>query len=508
MNANTNEKSEVKTGIRRDLYAIAFFSIPCFIFSLSGWQNANGLMAKKVTSLQTARSKVISVDSDTINAANEGKLVYVKGMLKQRPEILTDPYFNVSTTAFALVRQVVKGDRNSAESLPYNPKLKGSYFQIPYPTMVWKTEETKLGAFDLTWDQVFPLFGLRTKKDDQDVSRLESIRKAAVLIPLTPELRDQLSSKWREQFVEDSKGWSIQLRDQYRTQVQFRQFALQPIEVSILAQQQGNGFVPYSLNDEKIFEIKIGNHDVESMFAIAQQRQMAKIYYAKGFYLFLFVAGLVAVLQVFVPRKLRSENKVEAMNSRMESSSDCQRGVLLDAEPFLLHKGSSRTYLNGEYRDIRRRFRLDNESAQPFIIFFALAVMFLIPVLLSELVKFTSPALRTPETERNIVGFFLLLIVAVYWILRKSETNSALDRMIRNGCVLKGTILSCTGKNTGNGEEYWYSVKVIYKFSNLQQIELVGECERDRDDLNGHPLPREGTAILVLYLDDNTYALL
>jgi hypothetical protein len=198
MQANTNGKSDVQSSIRGDIYALAFFSIPCFILSWFGWQSSNTEAAKREAFLQTARSKVISVDGDAINAANEGQLVYVNGMMTTQPEILTDPSFNVSTKAFALVRQVKKGDENSVDALPYNPKLTSTYFSNPYPTMVWKTKEIKLGAYDLMWDQVFPLLELRTKNYDQDINRLESIRKAAIPIPLTPELRDQLSSQWGE----------------------------------------------------------------------------------------------------------------------------------------------------------------------------------------------------------------------------------------------------------------------------------------------------------------------
>lgn len=503
MQTNTNGKSDVQSSIRGDIYALAFFSIPCVFLSFIVWQSSNSVAAKQEAFLQTARSKVISVDADAINAANEGQLVYVNGMMTPQPEILTDPSFNVSTKAFALVRQA-----GSVEALPYNPKLTSTYSSNSYPTMVWKTKEIKLGAYDLTWDQVFPLLELRTKNYDQDINRLESIRKAAIPIPLTPELRDQLSSQWGERFVEDKKGWSIQMKDQYRTQVQFRQFELLPTEVSILAQQQGNGFVPYSLNDDKIFEVKIGSHDVGSMFSIVQQRQMAKIYVSKGCSLLLFATGLVLVLQAFVPRKPRDENMVEAMSSGVESSSDYKQRILSEAEPFLLHRASSETFLAGESRDIRSRFRLDNESHVPLMILSGLAVIYLVMMLLMKVVEFNFSALKKEDTQRDIVGFLLTIIAAVYWIMRKLKTRSAEDRMIRYGRVLQGSILSCTGKDTGYDERYWYSVKVVYKFSNPQKIEIIGKCERARDDLNGHPLPMEGTAVLVLYLDDKTYALL
>ena len=128
-------------------------------------------------------------------------------------------------------------------------------------------------------------------------------------------------------------------------------------------------------------------------------------------------------------------------------------------------------------------------------------------MLLYRVVEFNFPALRKEDTQIAIVGFLSTIIAAVHWIMRKLKTRSAQDRMIRYGRVLQGSILSRTGKRRGDNE-VGYSVKVVYKFSNPQKIEIIGKCERDRDDLEGHPLPMEGTAVLVLYLDDKTYALL
>jgi hypothetical protein len=508
MQANSNEKSDAQSNIRGDIYALAFFSIPCFLLSVIGWQHTNQLAEKQTTFLQTARSQVISIDSDTINPPNEGQLVYVKGMMKPRPEILTDPYFNVSTKAFALVRQVKKGKQNSVNLLPYDPNLNNTYHSNPCPTMVWRTEETKLGAYNLTWDQVFPLFNLRKKKFKQDIHRLESIRHAAIPMPLMPELRDQLSAQWGDRLVVNDKEWSIQFNDQHNTQIQFLQFDLPTMEVSILAQQRGNGFVPCSSNGDTIFEIKIGSHDVESLFSIAQQRQMANIYFSQGLYLLLFATGLALVLQAFVPRKRRDENGVATMNSSVESSADHKQRILIETEPFLLHQQSSQSFLAGEVRDIRNRFQLDDQFTVPKMLLAGLAVIFVMIMLLRKVVEFNFQTLRTPETQANIVFLLVPLIYSAFWAIRKLKTNSATDCMIRHGIVLQGSIRSCTGKTSGNGEVYWYSVKVEYEFSNPQKIQLRGECKSDRDDLSGLPLPKEGTAVLVLYLDDKTYALL
>lgn len=509
MQANTHKKSDVQSRNRGDIYAIAFFSIPCFFFSLIVWQGANSVAELRTTFLKTARSKVSSVHSDPISDAHEGQLVYVRGVMKPQPDILTDPYFNVSTEAFALVRQVMKGNRNNVESLPYNPNLTGTYFLNPCPTMVWKSaKQIKVGAYELTWDQVFPLLELRTKKDDLEFDRLDSIRKAAVPLPLSTETRDRLSSQWGERLVVDTKEWSLHIGDQYKTRVIFRKFEIPPTEISILAKQQGDRLVPYSLNNDSIFEIQVGNHDIESIFSIIQQKQLAKTYFARGFSVLLFAIGTVMVAQAFVPRKTWVAKEVAETKSGTESKSEYKQGIAIETEPFLLYHISSKTFLAGESRDIRDRFKLNDSSSVAQILFLGLTLLFLFAMMLSKSIEFIFPAITKPDTLRGIVVSLAALVGILYWIIRKLANNSSTDRMIRQGELLQGSIVSCTGKITGNGETNWYSVKVVYRFSNPEKIDLIGECERDRDDLDGQPLPTEGTVVLVLYLDDNTYALL
>lgn len=489
---------------RGDVFAIAFFSIPCFLIAVWFWRAEDSVAAKRASLLQTEKSRAISASADTMDAANEGRLVYVHGTLKPKAETLTDPNFNVSTEAFALIRQVGEGGPKKVERLPYNPKLRARSF----PTMVWKATEIKLGAFTLTWDQVFPLLGLRTKNYDLETNRLDSICKAAVPLPLTSELRDRLSAHWGERFVEDKKGWSIQLRDQYGTQVEFRQFDLPPTEISILAQQRRDGFAPFSLGGDSIFEVMIGDHDIESMFSIVQQKQMAKTYFVKAFCSLLFALGVGLVLQAFVPRKTRDAKKMEEMDSKMESGSDNNQALVLETKPFLLYHVSSQSFLSGETRDIRDRFRLDDPSLVSYMILAGLGVLFLLLYLIGQLVELSFQALRTPNTQGRIVGALIGIFALLNYMLRKNERNAALGRMIQDGQVLQGVIVSSKGRNKGNGEEYWYEVEIVFRFFTPQQIVLTGECSRDRDDLKGQPLPGEGSAVLVLYLNDYTYALL
>ena len=148
-------------------------------------------------------------------------------------------------------------------------------------------------------------------------------------MPLTTEIHDRLSAQWGERLVVDTKEWSLHIGDQYETRVIFRQFEIPPTEISILAQQQGDRFVPYSLNDDSIFEIQVGNHDIDSMFSIIQQKQ-----FVRGFCVLLFAIGTVMVAQAFVPRKTWVAKEVAETKSGMESKSEYKQGIAIDAEPF------------------------------------------------------------------------------------------------------------------------------------------------------------------------------
>lgn len=84
---------------------------------------------------------------------------------------------------------------------------------------------------------------------------------------------------------------------------------------------------------------------------------------------------------------------------------------------------SSETFLAGESRDIRSRFRLDDPSHVPILFFSGLAVIYLVMMRLSKVVEFNFSALKEQDTQRDIVGFLLLIIAAVYWIMRKEGSR-------------------------------------------------------------------------------------
>lgn len=173
-------------------------------------------------------------------------------------------------------------------------------------------------------------------------------------------------------------------------------------------------------------------------------------------------------------------------------------------EPFLLDY-ASKAFLAGDRRGIRTRFRLGKEF--PLVILAGVALMFLSIALVQQVAALNKPA-NTQPTGQGLLITMALIIGCLYFIIWKVKADSARERLVCNGQVLNGSVVSCSGKMRGNGEESWYSVKIEYQFFSPQQREIMSHWERDRDDLANLPLPTEGTAILVLYLDDNCYALL
>jgi hypothetical protein len=109
------------------------------------------------------------------------------------------------------------------------------------------------------------------------------------------------------------------------------------------------------------------------------------------------------------------------------------------------------------------------------------------------------------------VSVLLVLPLTAFFtsrVIRKVRTKR---RLVRDGEVLAGDIVHCTGRtaNTGgdDGSDY-YQVTVAYRFRSPAGRELRGKDSAWREDLERAPLPAPGTPVLVVYLEDKTYQLL
>lgn len=188
----------------------------------------------------------------------------------------------------------------------------------------------------------------------------------------------------------------------------------------------------------------------------------------------------------------------------MPNDADHQQPHQVAIEPFLLDNASE-AFLKGDHRGIRSRLRIGNEF--PLVVLAGVALMFLSIAMVQQLVALNSPSTKQP-TGQDLLTSVALIICCSYFIVWKMKDEASKERLLRDGRVLEGTVVRCSGRKRGNGDESWYSVKVEYRFISPQQRDITRQSERDRDDLANLPLPAEGTPVLVLYLHENCHVLL
>jgi hypothetical protein len=87
-----------------------------------------------------------------------------------------------------------------------------------------------------------------------------------------------------------------------------------------------------------------------------------------------------------------------------------------------------------------------------------------------------------------LIVFYLLL---VWWVRVRMTTL----RMIRDGCVLNGEVVQCTGA-AYDGD---YMITLRYCFARPSGHSIDGEARATRDDLAKMPLPTPGTPLRVFY---------
>jgi hypothetical protein len=166
---------------------------------------------------------------------------------------------------------------------------------------------------------------------------------------------------------------------------------------------------------------------------------------------------------------------------------------------------SSEQFLKGDRQALVTRLRIWQQHV--LITHGVIAILFLSVALIMQIFAQLKPI--APESSLKNIAFTVLAITAcLYFMLRYSQKQYNHQKLVEQGQIIEGSILRSKGKVTGNGETYWYSVRIDYHFLSPDQKEIVSHYERDRDDLSGQPLPSEGTPILVLYLHKDCFVML
>lgn len=110
-----------------------------------------------------------------------------------------------------------------------------------------------------------------------------------------------------------------------------------------------------------------------------------------------------------------------------------------------------------------------------------------------------------------LVLYSVVLGGSILWLIFLIVSRMNLrESLMQQGRLIHGTVVWCKGKvhfSEGQSSDY-YHVTVTYEFQSPTGQSLWNRGVEVRDDLRGQPLPKPGTPVLVLYLDDQNYALI
>jgi hypothetical protein len=188
------------------------------------------------------------------------------------------------------------------------------------------------------------------------------------------------------------------------------------------------------------------------------------------------------------------------------------RRVPVESEPFLLYP-SSQPFLDGDARAIQERFRFRRDALDYLALVGVVAGGLLLIVTMLGYAGVVGSGDRA--SALSALGIAVVLMAAAgYFITSRHRWAAASERMVREGKVLAGTLIACSGRAETSAEASLgevpsaFLVTVEYRFAAPMGDEITDQAECSRPELRRRELPEPGTAVRVLYLDDQTYALL
>jgi hypothetical protein len=178
--------------------------------------------------------------------------------------------------------------------------------------------------------------------------------------------------------------------------------------------------------------------------------------------------------------------------------------------PFLLYP-SSPAFLEGDMRGILERFRFRRDALDYLAMAGIVAGMLLLIVGVAGYAGWLGGGSSSLSAAVSAV---VLIAGGAYFVNQRHSTAEAHAHLIRDGKVLPGTLITCSGRVETAAEATLgevsraFLVTVEYHFTTPDGEQIVDHAEHSRPDLRRAELPAAGTEVLVLYLDDRTYALL
>jgi hypothetical protein len=268
------------------------------------WFN-EGYAVKMARSLTEGASEVVGVAADSVDPANEGKLVHVAGRATTE-ETITDPLFKVSANAIRLRRKVemyqwretstTRTERNTGGSettrttYSYDrvwseqPIDAGSFRHpeghqnppMPFGSADYTARRVTLGAFRLNASQVGQLSGA----DPVDISAAEP-----------PESIRDRAQRSGSGFHAGNPGLPV-LGD---LRITFTQVS--PGEASVVARQFGDTFEPYRAKAGGSIElVAMGTQSAQAMFDTAMTHNTVRTWILRAVGLALMLFGLMLIL--------------------------------------------------------------------------------------------------------------------------------------------------------------------------------------------------------------------
>jgi hypothetical protein len=279
-------------------------------FPLLFWNE--GRAVRTARSLSEGAGSVVSVPSDAVNAANEGKLVHTSGGVTTEGQIVDDE-LGVQAPAVKLIRNVERYQWKETERSEEKKKLGGG------------TETTKTYTYDKTWasepvdsaqfqkpeghenpQEAFPYESTTLTADPVKVgaftlseAQLDKLNDAEDL-KLDASAAEQLPEEAKEKlqvadgrFYMGANAGSPQIGD-----VRISYQVVNPSKVSVVGVQTGETFAAFQAKaGDAVLLVDAGMHTAPEMFQAAQDANAVMTWILRGAGFFLMFLGLFLVFR-------------------------------------------------------------------------------------------------------------------------------------------------------------------------------------------------------------------
>lgn len=281
------------------------------------WWN-EGRAIKRARALNEGLAQVVEVSSERVDAANQGRLVHLSGRA-ETDDILSDPVFGLAEPALKMrrlvemyqwrersqseTREKLGGGTETVTTYSYEtgweprlinssnfkqPEGRTNPTRMPYEDWSQTASRVSLGAFRLSSAQ---LAGLG------DFRRLP-------LTDTTPDLRLPPEARLAGSDIYLGANPSAPRVGDTRIAIE----VVDPREISLVAVQQGDSFVPYrASNGNEISLLQSGVHSAQAMFESAQDANRSLTWMVRvggfvGVFIgFTMVFGTLRVLAAVIP---------------------------------------------------------------------------------------------------------------------------------------------------------------------------------------------------------------